>query len=128
MRCVSVPITTNAAGGGTVQTPPVNGRVVLFRLPQASPLAVGGSSDWTVTRENDGGTILSLANVQTAAGIEYPVALGAVSNSGGTTAYNTGVGPVLAPGVPVDGHINVVVLQGALSVSGTAFLYVEGGR
>lgn len=125
MRCVQVPITTNAAGGGTAQTAPVSGRVVLFRLPQTSPLTVGGSADFTITRANDGGTILALTNVQAAAGIEYPVALGAVTTAGGTTAYNTGVGPVLTPGVPVDGHINVVVAQGALSASGTAFLYVD---
>lgn len=125
MRCVEVSISTDTTRGGTVRTKPVNGRVVHVRVPKDSPLLLGGSADFTITRANDGGTVFAATNAPTA-GIEYSPTLPAQSNSGGSTAYAAGFGPVPAGGIPVDGELNVSVLQGAYVAAGVVYVYVEG--
>lgn len=125
MKCYEVNIGTDATRGGTVQTRPINGRVVHIRIPKDAPVLLGGSADITITRANDGGTVGAFTNAPTS-GVEYSPTIPAQSNSGGSTAYAAGFGPVPAGGYPVDGHLNVVVLQGAVSGAGTAFVYVEG--
>lgn len=124
---IAVPLTTDAAGAGTAQTKPLSGRIVEFRTGSAgSALHVGGSADFTLTRLTDGGTVASLSNV--AAHQQLAISAGLVTTTGGTTAYATGVGPVIYPGVPIDDHLVVTIAQGALSAAGTVYLTIEGGR
>lgn len=124
MECIEVAFSLDAAGGGTVQTKPLFGRVVQVRIPKDSPWTVGGSADLTITRASDGGTVAAVSNAPTA-GVDYTPTVGAQTVTAGTTSYATGQGPVPAGGVPVAGHLNVAVLQGALSAAGTAFIYIE---
>lgn len=124
---IPLSITTDAAGAGTATTPaPVNGWVLEVRMANAgTSLTVGGSADFTVTRLVDGGTIWAESNVS-APFVRSPRPA-QHTTAGGTTSYATGIGPVLDPrGVPVDDYAQIVVAQGALSASGTVYLFVEG--
>jgi len=48
------------------------------------------------------------------------------SITGGTTAYNTGVGPVMeSKGPAIDGYLNYTVVQGAASATATLYVYVD---
>lgn len=120
-------VSTDAAGAGTVLShSPVRGEIVEVRLPLGGTvLTAGGSADFTLTRVNDGGTVLALANAS--APWQYQPRAAAHSTSGGTTAYATGVGPVYDGGVPAESVLRLVVAQAALSqtTAGTVYVYAR---
>ena len=122
---VELVLTTDAAGAGTVtSTTPWSGYVVEVRMNNAGTALSSGTADWTLTRVRDGGTILALAN--TAAPFQVFPARRLTNEAGGTTAYNTGVGPVVQAGVPVDDYVQLVVAQAGTSKSGTVYVHVDG--
>lgn len=123
---IAIPVTVDAAGAGTATAGPVCGRVVEVRMPNAgTALTDGGTADFTLVRATDGGTILTVSNAS--APFEYHPAQAVHSTSAGTSAYNTGVGPVyVTAGVPVDDYITLTVAQAAASASGTVYVHVEG--
>lgn len=118
-------LSTNTAGGGTTTWAyPVSGRVTQVRMANAgTTLTTGGTADFVLSRVEDGGTILSLTNV--IAPFEYNPAIPLHSNSGGTTAYALGVGPVYEDGYPVDGYLRLTVQQAVVSSAGTVYVYVD---
>jgi hypothetical protein len=126
---LDIPISAGTTGDGTATTfRPLCGHVVEFRVGTlGTALNNSGSTDWTVTRVEDGGTILSAAN-QTAP-FQYQPRNAVHTSSAGTTAYGLGQSPVFVdPGIPVDGYVQVVVAQaGTVAKAGTVHLYVQEG-
>lgn len=116
----SVVVTIDSSRGGTAITGPVSGEVIAVRSPSTGWTA-GGSADITVTRKEDGGTILAVTN-QAAGDFEYAPRAAVNTITGGTTAYGAGLG-TYADGLPVDGEIQVVALQAAANTSGTVHIY-----
>ncbi|MCR4340777.1 MAG: hypothetical protein NUW01_12925 [Gemmatimonadaceae bacterium] len=118
-------VTTGATGAGTASSgEPWSGFVVEVRNG-GTILDSGGSADYTITRKDDGGTILALTNVA-ASPWQYQPRPATHTVTGGTTNYAAAVGPVLSPqGVPVDGYVQVVIAQGGTSVSGTLDFYIS---
>lgn len=114
-------VTVDSAGAGTVTSSVVSG-VVLEVRSQSTGLLTGGSADITLTRVEDGGTVIAITN-QSAAPFSYYPRPGANSVTAGTTSYAVGIGPVPAEGVPVDGELKLVVAQAAPSTSGTVNVY-----
>ena len=122
---VELVLTTDAAGAGTVtSTTPWSGYVVEVRMNNAGTALSSGTADWTLTRVRDGGTILALTNQ--AAPFQVFPARRLTNEAGGTTAYATGVGPVVQAGVPVDDYVQLTVAQATVSASGTVYVHVDG--
>lgn len=123
MRCAKIDLTTNASGAGTaLSSYPISGEILHIRYPTG--LLSTGSVDYTFTRATDGGTILALTNQ--ASPWEFSPRLPIHSLTGGTTAYNTGVGPVMSDmGPPCDDYLQVVVAQGAASKTDRIYVYYE---
>lgn len=119
----TVVVTVDATRGGTATSATVvSGQVVSVRSPSTAWTA-GGSADLTITRIEDGGTILAVTDIP-AGDFQYQPRNVTHTITGGTTAYANGVGPVLsATGVPVDGEFKVVVLQAAANTAGTVHVY-----
>ena len=120
-------ITTDAVGGaGTVTSGvPFNGYIVEVRMPNAgTAITVGGTTDFTFSRQRDGGTILALSN--TDAPFQVFPARRLTNEAGGTTAYALGIGPVVQAGVPIDDYLVLTVAQADVSQSGTVYVSVEG--
>ena len=119
-------VTTDAAGAGTVSSTGVlRGEILSLRVPNAGTAltngaGVGGSTDITITRPYDGGTVASLTNVT--APFQYQPRDIIHSTSGGTTAYSTG-NSVYSESVPVYGTVTVTVASGAPSASGTIYMH-----
>lgn len=116
----AVTFTTDATGAVTVLSRPVSGMVVEVRVPNAGTAWMpGGTADLTVTRLDDGGTVLAVSNA-TAPFVYAPV-----------PAYHTTAGALAGtatrPGIPVDGHVQIVIAQGAASTAGTVYLHVQKG-
>ncbi len=128
-RCVNrqeIAVTVDAAGAGTVlSSRPISGKIVEVRMDDAGTAltGTGGTADFTLTRNRDGGTILSAANQS--APWQYQPRAAAHSTSAGTTAYALGVGPVYGDGIPCDDHIKLLVASGQPSASGTVFVHYE---
>lgn len=123
MRCATIQLTTNAAGAGTaLSTYPISGEILHIRYPTG--LLSTGTVDYTFTRKSDGGTILALTDK--ASPWEFSPRLPAHSVTGGTTAYNTGVGPVVTDQGPViDDYLQVVIASGAASQTDRIYVYYE---
>ena len=100
--------------------------ILEVRLPNSGTVIAnsGGTTDFTLTRLSDGGTVLAVSNV--AAPFEYHPRRAVHSDTGGTTAYATGVGPVVdaGGGIPIDDHLQVVWAQGS-AAGGTANLWIH---
>lgn len=126
MTVEQITFTTDGAGAADVVSKrPVTGRVVEVRVPNAGTtwMGNGATADFTLTRNEDGGTVLALTNGS--APFSYHPSVGLHTTVAGTSAYATGVGPVLEHGVPCDGHIRCVVAQAQFSKAGTVHVYVE---
>ena len=85
--------------------------------------ASAGTTDLTITRVEDGGTVLAVSNVTPP--FQYQPRRAVHSDTGGTTAYALGIGPVVdaGAGIPIDGYLSVVWAQGT-TTAGTATLWV----
>jgi hypothetical protein len=110
---------------GTATTAyPLTGEIVSIRMGNAgSAVTAGGSADFTFTRLSDGGTVLAVTNVS--APWQYQPREPAHTTTGGTTAYSSGVGPVLTDGVPIADYLVCTIAQGGPSASGTVYIYYE---
>lgn len=113
----------DATGAVTEYSFPVMGEVVEVRVPNAGTVWTAGTADVTLTREEDGGTVLAITNLTAPA--TYSPRPVVHSNTGGTTAYTVGGQSVYdtGGGMPVHGRIKCVVAQGEVSKSGTLFVY-----
>lgn len=122
-------VTCDAAGAGTVSTSrPLREEVLSVRMPNAGTAltngaGVGGSTDITITRAYDSGTVIALTNVT--APFQYQPREQVHTQTGGTTAYALGIGPVMNAGVPVWGTVTMTVASGAPSSSGTLYMFVR---
>lgn len=120
-RAERIVFETDSSGSSSVLSArPVCGRVVEVRVPDAGAVwTAGGSADVTVTRREDGGTVLAVTNVS--APFSYrPVPV--VHTTSGAVA-----GTATVAGVLVDDHVRVTVAQAAPSTAGTVFVLVEVG-
>ncbi len=118
---VDIPVTTVATAAGTATSfYPLNGQVEEVRISAASTaLTTGGTATLTITRANDGGTILAVTSVSAPAQWQPRNFIHTVVGVSGT---------VLAQdGPPVDDYVQVVVTQGGTSVTGTVNIYLETG-
>ena len=126
---VSLVVSMDAAGAGTVTSArPIQGYIVEVNMPNGgTTITVGGTTDFTFTRggSGDSGTVFQLLNHQ-APFRSYP-SRELVNNTGGTTAYALGIGPVVAPGVPVAGYLTCTVSSGRVSgAAATINVVVDG--
>ena len=128
IRCETITITSGATGAGTaVSERPFSGEIVSVRMAQAgTALTSGGTADFTITRLNDGGTVLAVTNQL--APWQFQPREAAHSITGGTSAYSTGVGPVLTHGPLIDDYLQVVVAQAVPNKSANVFVYYEDAR
>lgn len=124
MRHAEIAVTVDAAGAGTVDSTAVLvGRIVSVRMPNdgTALTGTGGTTDFTLTRLRDGGTILNAAN-QSAPWQFAPreqtftTAAGSITYDGTVAVYDQ---------VPVDDHVRLVVASGQPEKSGTVFLFYE---
>lgn len=122
---LSFAVTTDASGNGTATSIPSNGLIYEVRVPLAGTAMLGAGATATValTRGFDGGTVASFSSC--AANIQRAVGLGLYTNSGGTTAYALGIGPVVSPGVPFNGTVTCTVTGAQPSKSGTVYAYYQ---
>ncbi len=117
----AIQVTTGTTAKGTATYfEPICGQVEEVRIAGASTaLTTGGSATLTVTRANDGGTILAVTSVAAPAQWQPRNFVHTVVGVNGT---------VLAQdGPPVDDNLVFVVTQGGTSVTGTVNFYVETG-
>ena len=125
IRKEQIVLTTPAGGiaGTATSSHPISGRILEVRNP-GTGLDSGGTADYTITRNADGGTILALTNV--AGPWQYQPRVATHSVTGGTTNYAAGIGPVLDPGgVPCDDYVTVVIAQGGTAASGTIIFHYD---
>ena len=127
---VTFAVTCDAAGAGTVSSArALREEVLSIRMPNAGTAltngaGAGGTTDITITRAYDGGTIAALSNVT--APFQYQPRDPIHSLTGGTTSYALGFGPIpVTEGVPVWGTATVTVASGAPSSSGTVYMLVR---
>lgn len=115
--------TTNAWGGGTFTSPvPVVGEILEVRCPSTYWDSAGGTTDYTLTRLGDGGTILKLTNQS--GPWQYQPRGTAHTLAGGTVGYAAGFGPVLVDnGAPVVDYLQLAVVQGGTAVAGTVVVH-----
>ena len=122
VRARRVAFTTNAAGGGTVVTSPILGRVLELRCANAGTAwtGTGGTCDVTLTRSaaDDGGTIVAAMNVTAPFQITPVPAVHLVSN--GTLAGTATGAPM---GIPVADEVTVVIAQAQPSQAGTIVIH-----
>lgn len=108
--------TLNSSGAGTVvSTSVISGEIVEVRVPNAGTtwMGVGATADVTLTRLEDGGTILNFAN-GSAPWEKAPRQLTHDTSGGDLTAYDT---------VPVSDHIQLVVSTGQADKAGTVYVH-----
>lgn len=115
----TIVITAGASGAGTAYSSrPIAGDIISVRL---AGTALGGTADFTLTREGDGGTVLVVTNGQ--GPWQYQPRDAVHSTSGGTTAYNLGTGPVFTDYIPSADYLKLTVAQAAASAAGTVFIH-----
>lgn len=109
--------TSVANAAGTFLTgQPVVGEITEIRLPGTH---MGSTADYTITRQADGGTVLS-ATAYAAPWTNHPAA---VLNDGTATA-----GTATIAGIPCADYLQLVVGSGVASASGTLFIHYRGPR
>jgi hypothetical protein len=114
-------VSTDANGAGTVTS---NHQIRgLVREVRYGRTALSGTATYTIKRVVDGATILAYTATSNP-WARAPCEAAHLNTTGGTTAYNTGVGPVLVP-VPVSGAVKLVIANGGSVLSNEAVhLYV----
>lgn len=127
IRCETITMTSGATGAGTVVSKwPLSGEILSIRMSGTALNGLGSTADFTFTRQNDGGTVLAVSNVD--APWQYQPREASHTVTGGTTGYSLGVGPVLTHGVPIDDYLVCVVAQGGSAASAAAYVYYEDTR
>jgi hypothetical protein len=118
IRKETLVVTADAAGAGTaVSVAPIVGEILSVRL---AGTALGGTADFTLTRDGDGGTVLVVTNG--AGPWQYQPREAAHSTAGGTTSYSLGSG-ALTEGVPSADYLRLVVVQAAANAGGTVHIH-----
>ena len=127
---VTFAVTCDSVGAGTVSSSrALRDEILSVRMPNAGTAltngaGAGGTTDITITKAYDGGTVATLSNVT--APFQYQPRDPVHTSTGGTTSYALGFGPVpVTEGVPVWGTVTVTVASGAPSSSGTLYMLVR---
>ena len=111
---------TTTSGGTAIATTsrPINGYVVAVRNAGSWGTIAAGTADYTFTTAvgEGSGTVLSLSN-QTDPFTAYVG--GSIQGGGPSAAFL---------GVPVDGYLQMTVVQAAANASGTVVVYYDGER
>jgi len=127
IRCETITIATGALGAGTaISTAPLSGEILSIRLPGTALNGAGSTADFTFTRQNDGGTVLAVSNVN--APWQYQPREVVHTVAGGTTVYGLSATNVMTHGVPIDDYLVCVVAQGGSATSTDCFVYYEDAR
>ena len=130
MKVSAYPITltqvvADGGVGSTTTTFPIVGEIIEVRGPAGGTMvfASAGTTDLTITRVNDGGTVLAVSNVTPP--FQYQPRRAVHTDAGGTTAYSVGGQTVVdaAAGIPIDGYLKVAWASGT-TIAGTDTLYV----
>lgn len=114
---------SDASGNASASTlRGIEGEVLTISMGSGGTIlcGTGGTTDFTITRTLDGGTIASLSNV--APPFRYQTHEPVHSLTGGTTAYTLGTGPVLTDAIPVWGSVTVAAAQCQPLQLGTVYL------
>ena len=133
MKISAHPITLTqvvADGGvGSVTTTfPIVGEIIEVRGPAGGTtvFASAGTTDLTITRVNDGGTVLAVSNVTPP--FQYHPRRAVHTDGGGTTAYSVGGQSVYdtGAGIPCDGYLKTAWSSGTtIAGSDTIYVYVR---
>lgn len=118
-------ITAVAGAGSAISPAPISGYLIeMFTTVAGTALVtVGGTTDFIVTSNTRGGTLIDYANV--ASPFKAYPSRRLISDAGGTTAYALGIGPVVQAGIPVDDYVKVAVSSAVPAGRGTVFLSFE---
>lgn len=122
VRRADIAVSTDASGAGTAASRPIAGEILEVRY-NGTTLNNGGSADYTITRQTDGGTVLAVTNLD-GPWSRSPRQLihtstGGTLDTGGLTAAITSQ----VDEIPVEGALQIVVAQGAASKSDTLFVF-----
>lgn len=111
-------ISVTGPAGTAVSDKPISGEILEVRVDSTDlSTSPAGSADFTITRVDGGGTILSAANQSPP--FTYSPRLPANTTAAGTVAGNPGQ---LEP-IPCDGHVRVVVAQAGTATDDVHIFY-----
>lgn len=115
IRYREIGFTLDGSGEATVISEPIAGEVVSVRIPGGAWNGTADTSDVTITRRIDGGTVVALTNMVVPVQVQprdaYHTVAGAVS------------GTAVDAGIPVEDSLTVVVTGGSALLAGTVFVY-----
>lgn len=118
IRKTTITLTTDGVGAGTAMSNgPVEGEILSVRC---GGTALGGTADFTLTREGDGGTVLVVTNG--AGPWQYQPRESVHTTSGGTTSYSIGSG-VISEGIPSADYLKLVVAQATPNATQTVHVH-----
>ena len=127
IRKLAVAVTTTSLGAATGYTTPVSGLIhaIAYVPDGTSPLETG--ADIVVTGHTSGMAILTKANIGTAAVQWHPRVGTAAVADGSALVYAAGGSPACDK-IPVASEaIKIVVTDGGNVLSGTFYVFVDGG-
>jgi len=111
----TIPITVSAGGAATVySTKPLDGTLQMIRVVIGTLAA--GAVDLTFTDDVTGQALLTITNL---AGTTDYYPRGAAVNPANTAITNSFVE------IPITGRVKIVVAQGGVSTSGTAYVWIK---
>ncbi len=131
---IAFPISTNSAAAGTARSRvPIEGKILEWVCSGSTGTALfgpGATATFTVTRDNDGGTVLALTAVS--APFTRSPRRQISTEAGVLNYYATGSATwenVADPtGIPSADYLTAVITQGGTSVSGTVHMLYDSNR
>lgn len=122
IACERIPIETSAAGAADVLSKrPISGEIVEIRQAGTS-LNEAAKADWTITRKDDGGAVLTLANVD---GPWTRSPRQATHDVAGAAALYAPAGAAVLGRIPISGHLRVQLAQAKASTKGELLVFYE---
>lgn len=110
---------------GTVVSPrPISGEILEIRLNSTNlSTSPAGSADFTLTRVDDGGTILAVSNTSPPFSYSPRQIIHTVTGGTLTQEATSAAAGAQVEGIPVDGHVRVVTAQAGTATDTLHILY-----
>ena len=127
VKSYAVAITTTSGGAATGYTPVVSGliRSIAYVPDGTNPLDTG--ADIVVTGNTSGMAILTKANIGTSA-VQWHPRAGTAAVADGSALLYAAAGQAVCDLIPVGNEaVKIVVAQGGNALSGTFYVFVDGG-
>jgi hypothetical protein len=127
MRRYVVSITTATGGGATGYSGRTSGRIAGIRyVKAAASIAFASTTDFTITDEETGRSILAVSNVNATA--DYDIRGSVITTTGGARTYSTGTAALraVADAIPIGrSRVKIAIAQGGNTKTGTFHVYVD---